>query len=195
MDDRKNIGVLYNKQRKKVAGIYEKINNSRKDFQHKLSMKLVSEYDLISLEDLSVGNMIKNRKLSYSISDSSWTSFVEMLTYKALWYGKSVIKIDRWFPSSKTCSACDYIVDKLPSSVRKWKCPKCGENHDRDVNAAKNILRQGLSNVYSPEWCLTNVEGKALDLNSNVKVETGPYEALKMKLGNRKVFELKPISL
>jgi len=185
----------YNKQRKKVAGIYEKIANSRKDFQHKLSTKLINEYDLISLEDLSVRNMIKNRKLSYSISDSSWTSFVKMLTYKALWYGKSVIKIDRWFPSSKTCSECDYIVDKLPLSVRKWKCPKCGENHDRDINAAKNILRQGLSNVYSPERCLTNVEGKALDLNSNIKVETGPYEALKKKLKNRKVFELKPLGL
>lgn len=185
----------YIKQRKKAARIHEMINNSRKDFQHKLSSKLINEYDLIALEDLSVRNMIKNRKLSYSISDSGWTSFVSMLEYKAKWYGKSVIKIDRWFPSSKTCSECDYIVDKLPLSVRKWTCPKCGENHDRDVNASKNILRQGLLNVYSPEWCLTNVEGKALDFNSNVKVETGPCEALKKRNINRKGYISKPLGL
>jgi len=185
----------YIKQRIKVAKIHEKINNSRRDFQHKLSSNLISEYDIISLEDLSVENMIKNHKLAYSISDASWSSFVSMLEYKALWYGKQVIKIDRWYPSSKTCNECDYIIDKLPLNVRKWKCPKCGIDHDRDVNAAKNILRQGLSNVYSPERCFTNVEMEALNGDSNIIVETTINEALKKKLKNRKVVKLKPLGL
>lgn len=161
----------YNRQRIKVAKIHEKITNSRNDFQHKLSHRLISEYDMISLEDLSVKNMVKNRKLSYSISDSSWSLFVSMLEYKAQWYGKRVVKIDRWYPSSKTCSSCDYIIDKLPLSVRKWKCPKCGENHVRDINAAKNIYRQGLA--------ITNVEMEALAHGSNTESETAVCEALK----------------
>ena len=181
----------YNKQRIKVAKINEKITNSRKDFQHKLSTKLINEYDLISLEDLAVKNMVKNRKLSYSISDSGWSSFVSMLEYKALWYGKEVIKVDRFYPSSKTCSDCDYIIDKLPLSVRQWKCPKCDSNHDRDINAAKNILRQGLSNVYSQELSLTDMEGKAL---ATVKgSETSLIEVSK-KIGMRK-YILKPLGL
>ena len=185
----------YIKQRIKVARIHEKINNSRRDFQHKLAMRLISEYDIISLEDLSVKNMIRNHKLAYSIQDSGWSSFVSMLEYKALWYGKSVIKIDRWYPSSKTCNECDYIVDNLPLNVRKWKCPKCSCEHDRDINAAKNILRQGLSNVYSPERCLTNVEMEALNGDSNIIVETTINETLKKKLKNRKVVKLKPLGL
>jgi len=167
------------KQRVKVAKIHEKITNSRKDFQHKLSTKLINEYDLISLESLSVKNMIKNHKLAYSIQDSGWSSFISMLEYKALWYDKQVIKIDRFYPSSKTCHKCDYIVDKLPLSVRSWKCPKCSEEHDRDINAAKNILRQGVNLVYSPERCFTNVEMEALDFSD--KVETTVYETLKKK--------------
>ena len=168
------------KQRVKVARIHEKITNSRKDFQHKLSTKLINEYDLISLEDLAVKNMVKNHNLAYSISDSSWSSFVSMLEYKALWYGKNVIKIDRWYPSSKTCSNCDYIVDKLPLSVRHWKCSKCSCEHNRDVNAAKNILRQGL-NVYSTERSLTNVEVEALGSKGDFGIETTVCEALKKR--------------
>jgi len=177
----------YKKQRVKVARIHEKITNSRRDFQHKLSSRLINEYDTICLETLMVKNMIKNRNLSYSIADSSWSSFISMLEYKALWYGKTIAKIDRWYPSSKTCSSCDYIVDKLPLSVRKWTCPSCGETHDRDVNASKNILRQGL-NVYSRGSCLTNVEGKAL-AHGNMG-ETDPCEALKKKPLTR----LKPLT-
>lgn len=180
----------YKRQRIKVAKIHEKITNSRVDFQHKLSSKLVDEFDLISLETLRVRNMIKNHKLAYSISDSSWSSFVSMLEYKAQWYGKKVSKIDTFYPSSKTCSSCDYIVDRLPLSVRKWKCPNCSSEHDRDINAAKNILRQGL-NVYSSERCLINVEGKALTLDSNIKSETIPNEALKKK----RFYSLKPLGL
>lgn len=163
----------YKKQRMKVARIHEKITNSRIDFHHKLSTRLINEYDTISLESLAVKNMIRNRNLSYSISDSSWTSFVSMLEYKAQWYGKSVIKIDRWYPSSKTCSSCDYIIDRLPLSVRKWKCPKCGDNHDRDINASKNINRQGLS--------ITNVEMEALVSGSNTSYETTICETSKKK--------------
>lgn len=163
----------YKKQRIKIARIHEKITNSRKDFQHKLSTNLIDRYDTISLEDLSVKNMIKNHKLSYSIGDSSWSSFVSMLEYKAQWYGKRVVKIDRWYPSSKTCSSCDHIIDKLPLSVRKWKCPKCGSDHQRDVNAAKNIYRQGLA--------ITNVEMEALVGGSNTSYETTVCEALKKR--------------
>jgi putative transposase len=181
----------YIKQRIKVARINEKITNSRKDFQHKLSTKLINEYDLISLEDLAVKNMIRNHKLAYSIQDSGWSSFVSMLEYKASWYGKEVIKVDRFYPSSKSCSNCDYIIDKLPLNVRSWKCPKCNELHDRDINAAKNILRQGLSNVYSPERCLTDMEGKAL--GSSNTIETSPCEVSK-KIGMRK-YILKPLGL
>lgn len=161
----------YKRQRKKVSRIHEKIINSRKDFQHKLSTDLINRYDMISLESLAVKNMVKNRKLAYSISDSSWSSFVSMLEYKAKWYGKEIRKIDRWYPSSKTCSKCDYIINKLPLSVRKWQCPKCDETHDRDVNAAKNIYRQGLT--------ITDVEMEAL-VDSNIN-ETTVCEASKKK--------------
>ena len=171
----------YIKQRIKVAKIHEKITNSRKDFQHKLSSKLIKEYDLISLEDLNVKGMIKNRKLSYSISDSGWSSFILMLEYKAKWYDKEVIKIDRFYPSSKTCSGCDYIIDKLPLNIRIWKCPKCSQEHDRDINAAKNILRQGI-NVSSQELSCTGMERKAL---ATVKSsETGLCEVSKKEKNN-----------
>jgi putative transposase len=172
----------YKRQRKKVARIHEKITNSRKDFQHKLSTDLINRYDMISLESLAVKNMVKNRSLAYSISDSSWSSFVSMLEYKAKWYGKKVNKIDRFYPSSKTCSSCDYIIDKLPLSVRKWQCPKCGENHDRDINAAKNIHRQGLA--------ITDVEMEALVASNGD--ETAVCEASKKK---SYVLRLKPMAL
>jgi putative transposase len=163
----------YRKQRNKITKIHEKITNSRMDFQHKLSTSLIERYDMISLEDLSIKNMIKNENLSYSIQDSGWSSFIYMLEYKAQWYGKKIVKIDKWYPSSKTCSSCDHIIDKLPLSVRKWKCPKCGKNHDRDVNAAKNIYRQGLT--------ITNVEMEALVGGSNISYETTVCEALKKR--------------
>ena len=161
----------YKRQRKKVAKIYEKIANSRKDFQHKLSTNLINRYDIISLESLAVKNMMMNHKLSYSIGDSSWSSFIKILEQKANICGKEIRKIDRWYPSSKTCFKCDYIIDKLPLSVRKWQCPKCGENHDRDINAAKNIHRQGLA--------ITDVEMEAL-VGSNTD-ETAVCEASKKR--------------
>lgn len=136
----------YQKQRLKVAKVYEKITNTRKDFLHKLSFNLIKNHDVIAIEDLNVSGMIKNRKLAKAISDSSWSSFATMLTYKAEWYGKQVVKIDRWYPSSKTCSNCDHLLTKaeLPLSVRNWICPSCSQQNDRDLNASINILNQGL---------------------------------------------------
>ena len=129
--------------RKKVARIYEKITNSRNDMQHKVSMSLIRKYDMIALEDLNVKGMVKNHCLAKAISDSSWSSFVTKLTYKAQWYGKQVIKIDRFFPSSKACSDCGHINQNLTLDVRNWTCV-CESKHDRDVNASKNILKRAL---------------------------------------------------
>ncbi len=136
----------YQKQKLKVAKIYEKITHTRTDFLHKLSFNIIKNHDVIAIEDLNVKGMVKNRKLAKAISDSSWSSFTTMLTYKAEWYGKEVIKVDRWFPSSKTCSGCGHLLTKaeLPLSVRKWNCPTCLQQNDRDLNASINILNQGL---------------------------------------------------
>lgn len=136
----------YQKQKLKVAKIYEKITNSRQDFLHKLSFNLVKNHDVIAIEDLNVKGMVKNRKLAKAISDSSWSAFTTMLAYKADWYGKTLVKIDRWFPSSKTCSNCNHLLTKaeLPLSVRTWNCPTCSQQNDRDINASINILNEGL---------------------------------------------------
>lgn len=136
----------YQKQRLKVAKVYEKITNTRKDFLHKLTFNLVKNHDFIAIEDLNVKGMVKNRRLAKAISDSSWSSFVTMLTYKAQWYGKELVKIDRWYPSSKTCSNCGYLLTnaELPLSVRAWVCPSCAQQNNRDLNASINILNQGL---------------------------------------------------
>jgi putative transposase len=131
------------KARIKVAKIYEKITNSRNDMQHKVSMSLIRKYDMIALEDLNVKGMVKNHCLAKAISDAAWSGFVTKLEYKAQWYGKTVIKIDRFFPSSKTCSDCGHIKESLDLSERVWTCV-CGSKHDRDVNASKNILKRAL---------------------------------------------------
>ena len=136
----------YQKQKTKVAKVYEKITNTRKDFLHKLSFNLIKNHDVIAIEDLNIKGMVKNHKLAKAISDSSWSSFTTMLAYKADWYGKTLVKIDRWFPSSKTCSNCNHLLTKaeLPLSVRMWNCPSCLQQNDRDINASINILNQGL---------------------------------------------------
>ena len=136
----------YQKQKTKVAKVYEKITNARKDFLHKLSFNLIKNHDVIAIEDLNVKGMVKNRKLAKAISDSSWSSFTTMLAYKAEWYGKTLVKIDRWYPSSKTCSNCNHILTKaeLPLSLRSWNCPSCLQQNDRDLNASINILNEGL---------------------------------------------------
>ncbi len=127
----------------KVARVHAKISDSRLDRLHKLSRKLINENQVVCIESLKVKNMIRNPSLSKAIADTSWGELVRQLEYKGEWAGRSVVKIDQWFPSSKRCSGCGYIVSKLPLNIREWECPSCKAVHDRDINAAKNIKAQG----------------------------------------------------
>lgn len=139
-----------NKRKLQVAKIHEKIASQRLDHQHKLTNELVykSQDTTFVIEDLSIKNMIKNRKLSKSISDCGWGRFVDILKYKCRFVGKNVIQINKFFPSSKTCSTCGDIRNHLPLSVRQWECETCNEIHDRDINASINILKFGLKIPY-----------------------------------------------
>ncbi|MEW1910362.1 RNA-guided endonuclease TnpB family protein [Kitasatospora sp. NPDC085895] len=140
----KGDGANRAKARLKVSRVHAWIADRRRDFQHKLTTRLVRENQVVVIEDLTVRNMLKNRTLARAISDASWTEMRSMLEYKADWYGREVITVDRWFPSSKLCSACGTLQGKMPLNVREWTCG-CGTTHDRDVNAAKNILAAGLA--------------------------------------------------
>lgn len=135
------------KCRIKIARLNASITNKKNDLLHKLSSKLINENQVICLEDLNVKGMVKNHRLAESISECSWCEFVRQLDYKAKWYGRTVVKIDRFFPSSKTCSNCGFIKESLNLSERTWTCPKCETTHDRDMNASKNILKQGLNSL------------------------------------------------
>ena len=128
----------------KVAILYENITNQRKDFQHKLSKQLIESQDTIALETLKISNMVKNHNLAQAITDVSWYSFTEMLKYKADWYGKNILRVGTFFPSSKMCSSCGYINNNLQLSDRNWNCPICSKEHERDVNAAINIKQFAL---------------------------------------------------
>ncbi len=129
----------------KVARLHARITDARRDFLHKLSTRLINENQVIAVESLAVSNMQKNHSLAKSISDASWSEFVRQLEYKAHWYGRTLVGIDRWYPSSKRCSDCGHAVSKLPLSAREWACPDCGTIHDRDINAARNVLAAGLA--------------------------------------------------
>ena len=133
------------KARVKVAKIYLKISDSRKNFLHKLTTRLVRENQTIAVESLAVKNMVKTHKLALAISDSSWSELIRQLDYKCRWYERTLIQIDQWFPSSKRCSNCGYTIEKMPLSIRSWQCPECNCCHDRDINAGKNILAAGLA--------------------------------------------------
>jgi putative transposase len=132
------------KARRKVAKIHARIADRRRDHLHKLTTRLVRKNQTLVIEDLTVRNMVKNRKLARAISDAAWSDFRSMLEYKAAWYGREVIAVDRFFPSSKLCSHCGTVQGKMPLNVRIWTCD-CGTTHDRDVNAARNLLAAGLA--------------------------------------------------
>ena len=134
-----------NKQRIKVARIHRRIYNQRNDYLHKLSKKIIDENQIICIEDLKVKDMMSDSKLARNISDVSWSRFVSMLIYKADWYGRKVVKVPSTYPSSQLCHACGYKNSLTKDlAIRKWTCPKCGSIHDRDINAAKNILSKGI---------------------------------------------------
>ncbi len=133
------------KARLKVARIHAHISDRRRDYQHKLSTTIIRENQVVCVESLQVKNMVKNHTLAKAISDVGWSEFVRQLEYKAAWYGRTLIKIDKWYPSSKRCFDCGHILDSLSLDIRVWTCPECGGVHDRDINAAKNILAVGLT--------------------------------------------------
>ena len=160
----------FEKQKLKVAKIHEKIASCRLDTLHKVSHKLVNENDLIVCEDLNVKGMIKNHKLSKHIADASWGNFVTLLQYKCDWYGKELVKVNRFYPSSKTCGDCGWINQELKLSDREWTCKSCGVVHDRDVNASRNILKEGLK-IYRQGLSITKVEDKS-DYLGSTSVET-----------------------
>ena len=141
----------HEKARLKVARCHQKIKNQRNDFLQKLSTKLIRENQVICLEDLSVKGMERNKKLAKSVTDASFSMFVSMLEYKAEWYGRKVVKIDRFYPSTQLCSGCGYKNESIKGlsglKFREWTCPECGEVHDRDLNAARNILKEGLKSI------------------------------------------------
>lgn len=131
------------KQRKRVARIHARIADRRRDHLHKLTTRLIRENQTIVVESLAVKNMVRNRSLAKHISDAAWGELVRQLRYKAEWYGRNLVEVDRYYPSSKRCSECGHVVDSLPLDIRSWACPECGVIHDRDINAAKNILAVG----------------------------------------------------
>ncbi len=163
------------KARLKVARIYNRITNKRHDYFHNLTTRLVRENQTICVESLNIQGMIKDKRFSKPISDASWGKFIQQLKYKCDWYGRNLIKVDRFFPSSKTCSSCGFIIESLPLRIRNWTCPKCNEYHDRDHNAAKNILAAGLAvtacgaNIRPKAPSATGSGGETGKSNSNIR--------------------------
>ncbi len=139
----------YQKQKRRVARLHERVMNQRDDFLHKLSTDLIKNHDIVCIEDLNTKGMLRNHKLAKSISDVSWSAFVSKLEYKAKWYGKTIVKISRWYPSSQICSECGHQDGKKSLEIRDWTCPICDKHHDRDINASQNILAEGLRTFHT----------------------------------------------
>ena len=172
---RKTIGSNNrNKARIRVARQHERVANQRQDFLHKLSTRLIREYDLICIEDLQVKNMVKNHKLAKSIQDASFSSFCNMIDYKAKWYGRTYIKISSFYPSSKLCHCCGYKNTTLTLADREWECPNCHALLDRDKNAALNILDEGLKILNSRQ----ELPVEPVDTCYNSSIEQEDYPSL-----------------
>ena len=164
------------KTRLRLARQHSRITNQRRDWLHKITTYLVRNYDVISLETLNVRGMVKNHNLAKAITNVAFGGFNRQIEYKAQMYGKQIYRVDRFFPSSKTCSVCDCIQDKMPLNVREWTCPECGAHHDRDINAAVNLLRQAMPEV-------THGESKALvisDVSDVTKLDSLNRESYKI---------------
>jgi putative transposase len=156
------------KARQKVARAHAKIADQRTDGLHKLSSRLIRENQTVCVETLAVKQLVRNRRLAQAISDASWSRLVRQLEYKAAWYGRTLVKIDKWYPSSKRCSNCGHVLGSLPLSVRQWTCPACGVSHDRDINAAQNVLAAGLA---------VNACGEAIRPGRAMSASARPAEA------------------
>jgi putative transposase len=172
------------KARLKVGRIHAKIGDCRQDFTHKLTSAIVNENQVIAIESLGVQNMLKNHKLAKAIADVSWNELVRQLRYKAAWYGRTVVAVDRFFASSKTCSECGWVVAELPLKMRKWLCVGCGNELDRDVNAARNILAEGLrllalegaaKEVYATTSSTSNATKEQNSTKKSTVGQTGKY--------------------
>ena len=158
----------------KVARAHRKVRNARRDFLHRASTRLIRSADTIVIEDLNVSGMVRNRRLARAISDCGWGEFRRQLGYKCAWYGRELVVIDRWYPSSKTCSACGHVLSELSLGTRHWTCPSCRTWHDRDINAAKNILAAGLA----VSACGADVRHSGIArVHSAVKQESRPVTA------------------
>lgn len=161
------------KSRIKLAKEYQKVTNQRNNYLHQVSSQLINDNQVICLENLAVKNMMKNHNLAQAISDVSWGSLVSMLKYKAAWYNRQVIQIDRFYPSSKTCSHCYHLMPSMDLSIREWACSSCGTHHDRDVNAAKNILRQGI-NIMSGLGTKSDPKQKRMEASGSKQSQRSP---------------------
>jgi putative transposase len=140
----------WERQRQRVAKVHQRIQDRRKDFIEKLTTRLVENFDVIVVENLSVKNMQQNGKLARHITQAGWSQIVRRLRDKCKWYGRTLVIADKWFPSTKRCSACGHIGESKPLDVREWTCSECGSHHDRDVNAAKNLSRVGQTRIQAP---------------------------------------------